>query len=327
MRLISESSSELVFQARRRAGGGIGVGLLLLVASTLPHLSPEMTALHWATSTGLIVIGLLLIGLNWPRASQIRVGLRDHLIHGPGHPVAFADVLELELTGVTDQPDETPAPRYEVKLHARAGRELVLISGDDPAGVLRDLARVLERCDFSLRLGWGLPAGAEPWRSASPTAPESPEPSADAAAQHRVLIEPRNPSLPGGITALVGGLGVGLMWGVDLYRRAESGLPLSALSILLAIFFSGLLVLLGLALVTHKLVLLTGQQIALYSVSLGVQRRRFEIPRAAMRAAHAVGPEGGDAWHIVLETIAGPESIPCRPSSAAELLQAVRRLH
>lgn len=325
MRLASESTSELVFQARRPAGGGIGVGVLFLVSAVLPHLAPAMTTLHWLTSAALLAIGLVLITANWPRATRIRVALRDQVIHGPGHPVAFADVLELELGGLTDQPEETPAPRYEVRVRARAGRELVLISGDDPASVLRDLARLLKHCDFTLRLGWGLPVGAEPWVEAPRGATQESRTDTQDVKQRRVLIEPRNPSLPGGITSLVGGVGVGLMWGVDLYRRAESGLPLSGLSITLAVVFSGLLILLGLALVSYKLVLLTGDRIALYSVSLGLQRQRFEVASADLRAAHAVGPDGEDAWHILLETTNGPQAIPCLPSSAAEVLQVVRR--
>jgi len=129
MRLASESTSELVFQARRPAGGGIGVGALFLVSSVLPHLAPEMTTLHWLTGAGLTLIGVVLIALNWPHATRIRIALQDRIIHGPGHAVAFADVLELELAGMTEQPDETPSPQYQVKLRARAGRELVLISG------------------------------------------------------------------------------------------------------------------------------------------------------------------------------------------------------
>ncbi|MEZ4234168.1 MAG: hypothetical protein R3B89_33650 [Polyangiaceae bacterium] len=322
MRLARLDNDRLVFESRTPVRGGLGVGALFLVAALLPFFGEELTLPHWLTFAVLAAIGGGLIGVSWPRRKRLVLQLRERRLEGAGNPIALDDIQGLELGGTTENPDEVPTIRYEVRLRARAGRELVLLSAKDPAAVSRDLGRLLEVCPLPVRTGWGLPKGATPWRAAE-VAADAERPSA---VPREIVLEPHDPPLPGGITVLIGGVGVGLMWGIDIYRRAQTGLPLSALSIALAVFFSLLLSAVGLMLVSSRLVLRTGPSgLILEARTLGLRRERFRVPPETLGRVHAVSPDGEDAWHLLLETTLGAFSVPCRPSSASELLQELRR--
>ncbi len=322
MRLARLDNDALVFESRTPVRGGLGVGVLFLVASLLPFLGQELTLPHWLAFAVLAAIGGGLMGVSWPRRRRLILNLPERRLEGAGNPIALEDIQELELAGSTKNPDEVPIIRYEVRLKARAGRELVLLSGSDPASVTRDLGQLLEICPLPLRSGWGLPKGAEPWTPIEP----DPEHERSSASPREIVLERHDPPLPGGITVLIGGVGVGVMWGIDIYRRSQTGLPLSTLSIALAVFFSVLLTALGVALISNRLVLRTGPDgVSLEARTFGLRRQRFHIPTAMLGRVHAVSPDGEDAWHLLLETTRGAFSVPCRPSSAAELLQELRR--
>lgn len=322
MRLARLDSDVLVFESRTAARGGLGVGTLFVLASLLPFLGDDLTLPHWLTFLVLAGIGGGLIALSWPRRRRLVLNLRERQLEGAGNPIALEDIQTLELGGSTQNPDEVPIIGYEVRLKARARRELVLLSGKDPAPIVRDLTRLLEVCPLPLRSGWGLPKGAEPW-VVQEYAADSQRPSVS---PREIQIERHDPPLPGGITVLIGGVGVGVMWGIDIYRRSQTGLPLSVLSVALAVFFTCVLTLLGTALISNRLVLRMGPEgLILEARTLGIRFQRFRIPPATLRRVHAVSPDGEDAWHLLLETSEGPFSIPCRPSNAAELLQELRR--
>lgn len=322
MRLARLDNDVLVFESRTPARGGLGVGALFVIASLLPFLGEDLTLPHWLTFAVLAGIGGGLIGLSWPRRQRLLLNLRERRLEGAGNPIALEDIQTLELGGSTQNPDEVPIIRYEVVLKARAGRELVLLSSKDPALVTRDLGKLLEVCPLPLRSGWGLPKDATPWTPVD----RDDDRERPGASPREIVLERHDPPLPGGITILIGGLGVGLMWGIDIYRRAQTGLPLSVLSIALAVFFSLLLTLLGLALISNRLVLRTGPHgLILEARTLGVRLQRFRVPNAELARVHVVSPDGEEAWHVLLETTQGALSLPCRPSNASELLQELRR--
>lgn len=322
MRLARLDNDVLVFESRTPVRGGLGVGALFVIASLLPFLGDDLTLPHWLTFVVLAGIGGGLIGLSWPRRRRLVLNLRDRRLEGAGNPIALEDIQTLELGGSTQNPEEVPIIRYEVLLKARAGRELVLLSSKDPALVSRDLGKLLEICPLPLRSGWGLPKGAAPWTPID----RDDDREGSSASPREIVLERHDPPLPGGIAVLVGGLGVGVMWTIDIYRRAQTGLPLSVLSIALAVFFSVLLTVLGLALISNRLVLRTGPDgLILEARTFGLRRQRFCVPHADLGRVHVVSPDGEHAWHVLLETSQGALSVPCRPSNAGELLQELRR--
>ncbi|MBX3181557.1 MAG: hypothetical protein KIT72_13200 [Polyangiaceae bacterium] len=325
LEIVQAGDHEIVVMERRPAGGGIGVGLLFLATGLLPFAGDGMTWLTWLTFGFFMVTGAALIGFSWPRGRRLRLIRGARELHGAGNPIAQADVQELELTGLV-LGEEQPELAYQVVLRARPGRTLVLLSGADPAKVLTDLGVIAAAWDVPIRLGWGLGPGATPWLEAAPPSPPSPPNEAALVTQTKtLLLEEHSPPLPGGITILVGGALVGAMWSVDLYRRSQTGLPLSDLSMGLPICFSLLLVVLGGVLVTMRASLSIGQEVIFERRVLGLRRRRFCLDRDQIRAAFAVGPSGEEPWHIVLETTRGPFSVAVRPGSANEVLQALRR--
>ncbi len=317
--IVQADDREIVVRERRPAGGGIGVGTLFLATGLLPFAGEAMTWLTWLTFGFFMVTGAALIGFSWPRGRRLRLMRGARELHGAGNPIALGDIQELELVGQV-RGQEQPELSYQVLLRARPGRAVLLLAGPDPAKVLKDLGVIATACDAPIRLGWGLSPGAAPWSAATPAS--SPPVITEA---KTLILEEHSPPLPGGITILVGGALVGAMWSVDLYRRAQTGLPLSDLSMGLALFFSLLLVSLGGTLVTMRASLSIGQEVIFERRVLGLRRRRFCIDRDQIHAAFAVGPSGEEPWHIVLETSRGPFSVAVRPSSADEVLQALRR--
>jgi len=194
----------------------------------------------------------------------------------------------------------------------------VLLSGADPADVLRDLAKVREQVPSTVLAGWGLPATGTPWTDRDAAGSEL----EDAPLRHETMDDPRRRRISA--TLLVGAACVATLLASQASAGVARGDPISIVSVALPCLAIFLLVVFGLGIGTASNALsLDGDLESARSV-FGVTWSRHVVPRGSIRDAYLVSPIEGAPSHVLLDTTEGPLAFPCDLASGKAVVDRLR---
>jgi hypothetical protein len=329
MRLVESSPELLVLQGRRRARAPVLVGAALIGFAALPlGARTACTVTHLACAAVLAVFGLELLRRNRPRRLRLLLGLADRSARFDGRVVSVAAARALVL-GSAPESGIVSQPTYCAQLRLPTAC-ITVLAGEDPAAVLRDVAVLAQRLSLPVQGGWGLPDEASPWRSAvgvdsaARLEGRAPERVAAATAPAPMQCTAYAEHRPVGAALLVAGglLAVALVQ--LLVARVGDGAALAALSICLGWTTVALLALLGAACLTRRTqICASPERLRVSWHTLGTWRRVREWPRAHIRHAYAVGPDGCCPRHVLLETTTGLVSVPVGGAAAHALVRAL----
>jgi hypothetical protein len=221
---------------------------------------------------------------------------------------------EIALGGTT----EAEPPLYRAQLVFEDGARVVILEGDEPAGVLAGAELVSERLGLTLSFGWGLerlsPTEMLPASRASGKAD-------DAAKRATLAVYPAQQRVA--YATLGGALFIAVVTLALAFEPPRGGRTLAGLSLVLPALTVALGLVLGV--VFQKLE-------ARLELRDGVLARRYCLGRVQLGAPRqlcrnvtalfAVAPDGGAARHLLVRTERGLESVFAGDSSALGLLGA-----
>jgi len=323
MRLAAADARELRFVGRSPVGAPMLLAPVWLVLSSLTWLAAP------SPSDGLRVLGSLAcltvtLALIWgarPRRVELRLLPAQRALHLPdGSTRTLSASPHWLLTA--DHPAEAPRPRYSAVL-IDGDQRWPLLSGDDPAALLRDLRLTLAHCPGEVSDEWELPSGARPWSFHAGAAPAE----ALGGAEHRVL-----PGLRAGRgLRWVLGVATGLVL-LDLTLLVLSAsahlTAVHPLSLVLPVVAAGWLVAIAVAVFTRHQRLVVGSQLVLEQRILGLRYAAAQIPSDSVRGVYLLAACSG-VQHLLVDSAEGPLALLLRVRDAEtrkrELIQSLAR--
>jgi hypothetical protein len=315
MRLKQEEPGKLTFAGRLPVLPPIWVGIALLVGpASLALFAPgAVTTPRLVTALLIGGLGLGLIFRSWPRVMTLAVDTQARLVIDGASRTAFTEAATYHLVAVAPR---TPGgrPVYGVALHPHEGdAHRLLVATTDPADALTDLTRMQAHLRLPVRGGWGLPTGA-PWVDTGSGARPQGE---DAVAEERAGRRRASTAM------MIGSVAISLGIARTVHQRVALGQYPEALSIVLPALGVTIMFVLAIAIATsHSKLHLAGDLVSerrLFGFSLA----RRTVPRAAIRAAYLVSPDGGAPRHLLVDTTDGPRAFLYngdRPGDVGSLL-------
>lgn len=298
---VQERESNLSVVRTKPLGPTLWSACIMFCLALIPIISaPGLTLLRLATTIVLALIAGVLLQLALPKTVEV-FGSLAALAQGTPRARALA------LVGTT----ETEPPRYQAELVFDDGARVIILEGDEPAGVLSDAELASERLGLPLNLGWGLERLAK--TELLPTAESGGKPSAEKRATLAVF-----PAQQRVAYATIGSaVFIAIVTLALAFEPPRAGRTLTGLSLLLPALTVAIGLVLGV--VFQKLE-------ARLELRAGVLARRYCLggvqlgaPRELCRnvsALFAVGPDGGPARHLLVRTPDGLESVFAGDASA-----------
>lgn len=308
----------LDFRRRVPTGAPVLVGVAFVAFAVAPLAAPG--ALSWSRALGALTLasaGLTLLRATRPRVERYRLELARRTLHGPEGDRSLESASAILLTGGGLE-QRAARVRYRAELRLARGERALLLENDDPAALLRDLSRVLERLPLPVEPGWGLPAEATPWAGGRP--------GAAGGATRRFALRARSAASQriAGATTLGGGLFTAVAMGFMMGARLERGESIGALSWALTLTTVGLVLSIAVCLLTDRLELSASGVLRAERFVLGRRVSRLELPLERVCAAWAVSPDGASPRHLLLELDDGPVAFPCAGDPAATAAKLLR---
>lgn len=309
---------ETVRQARALLIGGFGLTALGIVAAIAnsPFTGPRVLMV-----AGLLLAGLTLVVRSRPRKARATLDLTEGSFVEPSgrHDLSGARGYRLSGSGLPSDPE--PRQLYRVELELPGARMLVLLEHHDPARVVADLRKLHALFPLPVRLGWGLPQGATPWRGAGPRRTSAP-PLAQTP-RLRLSAAPYPAQRLSAVAIIIGVAGIAVLTGIWFAARFERGEPVAALSVVLHVITLTVLLVLALALLGDRCHFELGQRLTIDRRLFGIRRRRIELLTQSIRGVYAVSPHGTEAHHILIDSESGVFSAPCAGAPAHALARAL----
>lgn len=303
MQLRYASPARLEFRKGGSWGAPVITGLLFGLFSLLPLLAPgPVTGARaaFALLLGLTALGLVLLAR--PRERNVRVALDAGVIEAADRSFPLARARAVALTSGGSTLEAAPFARYRAELVLDGGERLVVLESADPARVLRDLRSTLGYLPLPVTPGWGLGAGAEPWR-------KHPAPArGDLEAPYEERGRPGESELGAGLCVLGSAVVIGSVMALLHNARFQRGEASAWLSYLLSALLLGFIVLLGCFMVSDQVTArLHGTELVVERRALGIVWSRLCVPATRLGGVHAVGLVPGEPRHLLVE--AGDELI------------------
>jgi hypothetical protein len=320
LRLARVTPERIELEGRLAREGPLLVAIGLGVLAVLPLVAPgSLTLLRLVGAAGLAALAALVArGSAGARRRVVIHPDRDEL-SANGHRYALSTARSFVLATSGGADDAAPRIGYRVEIELTGGARVTLLEHADPAVVIGDLRRLLERLALPVREGWALPNGIDPWRAGQAPPHRSPANAVE-------LRAAPLPSQRRAATAVLGGavftlVAMGVMFGGRL-RRGDSVAPLSwALAIgTVAVLFA-----IGTYVATEQVVVrVRDGAIRVERRALGRARRGWQVAVSELVSAHAVGPSPSDLRHVLVDTTRGVYSIPCAGDAAEQIAAALR---
>lgn len=230
-----------------------------------------------------------------PRERSVRVALDAGVVEAGERSFPLTRVRAIALGSGGSTLEAAPFPRYRAELLLDDGSTLVVLDDGDPSRVLRDLRSMLAHWQVPVTSGWGLPLGAEPWRSQSKQSPVI-------ASNVEERARPREGELGAGICVLGGALVVGTAMALMHGARISRGEPSSVLSYALSGSLLGFILLLGVFMVTDRVTArLSEHELRVERRALGIHWSRLTVPVERLGGVWAVGLVPGEPRHLVVD--------------------------
>jgi len=179
--------------------------------------------------------------------------------------------------------------------------------------------------------GWGLPESAlrallDPRQAARPVSSNTDTPQT-AGQQRDLEAPPVEPSARrSAMTALlVAGVMLSGLFAFFLRSSSHADRPMHALSLILPVSTSLLVIGLGLFVATRRIRVSYDGELCIETRALGFVLRRLRVPKTALLGAWAVSPDSGPALHVLIATTSGPLAIRCSAQTARELAADLMR--
>jgi hypothetical protein len=335
MHLVNSAPDCIELRGRDAVRSPVWVGLGLLLGPTVLSLvgPAPFTALHVAGTITLLALSTGLIALGWPRRRWVRIRLaQDPERDGRRGTIATSEddgerPLGADLTArLIAVPTEGSSGNalYGVGLElptsdtdGAAARPLVLlIARADPSDTLSDLASLKMRLPLRVVGGWGLPTSS-PWTDAP--APVS------RGSGRTAPWDDRAARRPVALALVVGGVAIGCAMMMEIKGRLNLGDSPAAVSIVLPLFGLTLLGLVTVALVTHGVRIVLGQELSCERRIFGVSYAEQRVGRADVRGVYPVSPSGHHARHVLFDTAARVVAFPCDDVLATKVAAEFRR--
>jgi hypothetical protein len=273
-----------------------------------------------ATGT-LAALAVFMLGSGRARQLAIVVDLQaGTLTHGT-RVTSLPRTSMLRLGSSQRGPERAPQVPYRVELSLGDGRRECLLERNEPAGVLRDLSRLLGVWPTPVQRGWGLPQDAQPWVHDDRAA------SLEAAPAIDVRGRPSASAQGGALAAGVGGTLVAFIIGMILLARLRRGANVDALSLILPGLSLTLLMVLAAYLITARLrVVSDAHALSVERRAFGAPWARFRVNKSALLGVFAVSshPEPESPAHLLIQTRQGPFAFRCTRELAATIASAVQ---
>lgn len=321
MRLRTAKPDIIVLRGRRGVGTPLIVGCALLAWPLLAAtVAGPPTGDRLLAALVLVALASLFIWFGWPRARDLRIRPRERVLElGRRRAVMLPDDAAFRLVDAPAQPVAGPL-RYGVALAWRGADPVLVLAGDDPAAVLRDLVRLRELLPLPVLAGWGLSHSALPWLSGV-----TPAATPALAAKE----DPVEPSRRRATTVMIAGtVGAAGLLAMEMHGRASRGDTAIPISIVLPAI--GIAILAAITFVVASLRPHVSAGTALsFEWRLGALRL---FPRSVdariVRSADVVSPLGAGGRHLLLLTDSGDfVAFPCerREGETAAAQVAERR--
>ncbi|HEX7668549.1 MAG TPA: hypothetical protein VF395_03150, partial [Polyangiaceae bacterium] len=180
---------------------------------------------------------------------------------------------------------------------------VLLIAREDPGDTLTDLSAIKARLPVRVVGGWGLPASS-PWTDAP--APEAPSGTA-----RTPPWDDRAARRPVAMALAVGGVSIGGAMIMEIKNRLALGDAAAAISIVLPLLGLTLLTVVTVALITHGVRIVLGQELSCERRIFGLVYAERRVRKADVRGAYPVSPSGHHARHVLFDTAPGAVAFPC----------------
>jgi hypothetical protein len=155
---LRAASPEKIVTASPAASGPVLAAVPLGALALVPLVAGRgvVSVLAACALLGLSAVCLRL-GALWP--ARVELYPLRRVLRRRRRRAGFEEVQFLELTAAAGSPAES----YEVRVRLRNGSDWLLLSGPDPARVLRELRVITRITDLPVQRGWGIPSDARPW--------------------------------------------------------------------------------------------------------------------------------------------------------------------
>lgn len=337
MRLVNSAPDCIELRGRDAVRSPVWVGLGLLLGPTLLSLlgPAAFTPLHVAGATTLLALSTGLIALGWPRLRWVRIRPAEGS-EGAGRHGTIAtseddgerplgEELTVRLIAVPTEGSSGNA-LYGVGLALSENQAdgslrtpssmVLLIARQDPSDTLADLAVLKSRLPLRVVGGWGLPSSS-PWTDApAPESSGSPRPAP---------WDDRATRRPVAMALVMGAVTIGGAMVMEIEGRLDLGDTAAPLSIVLPLLALSLLGVVTLALVTHGVRIVLGQELSCEQRIFGVAYSARHVKKTEVRGAYPVSPSGHHARHVLFDTAAGAVAFACDDVLAAKVAAEFRQ--
>jgi hypothetical protein len=297
MRVVRAAPDVIELRARGSVGTPLLVGSVMLCWPILALLlAPDPpTAERWLALAIVAALALVFIRAGWPRRRVIRMDPAARTVSIDGTPpVPFIADAALRLVAAPSQPVAGPM-RYGVSLEGRGMFPLLVLAGDDPGKVLRDVMLIRAHLPLPVHVGWGLGPASLPWLARS-------RGGLDGSLGAWRKDDPVEPTRRRATTVLAVGsaAAAGLLF-MEIHGRASRGDVASPISLVLPVL--GVLVLVGITYVMATLkphLSAASDLVCEWRIGSWPIARR-SVHRAKVRSAEVVSPSGNAGRHLLLD--------------------------
>ncbi|HEX4336797.1 MAG TPA: hypothetical protein VH062_12850 [Polyangiaceae bacterium] len=259
----------------------------------------------------LAVSGSTLIWLGRPKSRAVSVDPRNRRIVAPDRaPWTISDGAVFHLVAAPSQPSSGPL-RYGVALEDPGREPLLVLTGKDPARVLRDLVLLRASLRLPVLAGWGLSRRVIPWLDGDAPGYDEKRSAID--------DDPVEPTRRRATTAVgVGTAGGAALLTMEIHGRASRGDNASPISLVLPALAVCVLAVLTVVLGSVK-PRVSADPALVFEWRLGTLRLfPRTIPVASVASAAVVSPTGRAGRHLLMTTTDGAfEAFPCERSDGA----------
>lgn len=298
---LRAASAERITTTSGAVCGPVLAALPLGALAVVPLLAASsLRSAFTACALFLLAASCLYVGRLWPAPVELLPGRRQLLRRG--RRVSFDEIDSLVLTAALGSPAES----YEVRVRLRDGANWPLLSGLDPAHVLRELGRLVSLTGLPVERGWGMPKDASPWLEVASEAPLDPAGGRLGGSPLGWGVHSSQPLVS--LSMKIATALTAMIMGVFIAVRLVEGKGIGALSVALALGL--VLVLLGVAAaVALERVQLQGDGTLFVTMrSWGLTRKRAAIARSDLIRVYAV--QAVTHRHLLIETRGGPIAVP-----------------
>lgn len=268
----------------------------------------------------LAALAVLMLGSGRARQLSVVIDLEaGTLTHGT-RVTSLTRNSALRLGSSQRRPERSPHVPYRIELLLGDGRRECLLERNEPAGVLRDLARVLSIWPVTVQRGWGLPQDAQPWLSDDRVLALENLPAMDVRGRASAS------SFGGALATGIGGALVAFVIGLILVTRLRRGAGVDVLSLVLPGFSLMLLAVLAAYLATARLrVVSEADGFSVERRAFGLPWARFSVHPSALLGVFAVTSHGEpeSPAHLLVHTRQGPFAFSCSRGLAASIAGAL----